>query len=167
MKQIMKWSLPFLVAVLAGCAGSSHKGSLPEGPLPQVVKTQVYSGNLPCKHCSRIETRLVLSGLDSGNAKDHTFIMDAKYIEHEGAQGGRRYTGSWDRLQGTPADPSAEVINLLDQQADTQTMFHFQQIDGKTLELIDGQLQRYENGSGLRLFLEPSTEGWRKQNTTS
>lgn len=167
MKQIMKWSLPFLVAVLAGCAGSSHKGSLPEGPLPQVVKTQVYSGNLPCKHCSRIETRLVLSGLDSGNAKDHTFIMDAKYIEHEGAQGGRRYTGSWDRLQGTPADPSAEVINLLDQQANTQTMFHFQQIDGKTLELIDGQLQRYENGSGLRLFLEPSTEGWRKQNTTS
>lgn len=167
MKHIVKWSLPFLVAALAGCASSSHKGGLPEGPATQVVRTQVYSGNLPCKHCSRIETRLVLNGLNSGNAKDHTFIMDAKYIEHEGAQGGRRYTGSWDKLQGTPADPSAEVINLLDQQSDAQTMFHFQQIDSKTLELIDGQLQRYENGSGLRLSLEPSTEGWRKQDPSS
>ncbi|WP_414500271.1 copper resistance protein NlpE N-terminal domain-containing protein [Zymobacter sp. IVIA_12111.31 C1] len=167
MKQIVKWALSMAVVVLAGCAGSAHKGGLPEGPLPPAVKTQVYSGNLPCKHCSRIETRLVLNGLDSSNAKDHTFIMDAKYVEHEGAQGGRRYTGSWDRLQGTPADPSAEVINLLDQQTDPQTMFHFQQIDGKTLELIDGQLQRYENGRGLRLYLEPSTAGWRKQDPAS
>ena len=167
MKRILRWSLPLLVATLAGCASSSHKGGLPEGPAPQTVKTQVYNGNLPCKHCSRIETRLVLDGLNSSDPNDHTFIMDAKYIEHEGAQGGRRYTGSWDRLQGTPADPSAEVINLLDQQTDPQTMFHFQQIDARTLELIDGQLQRYENGKGLRLYLEPNNTGWRKQDPAS
>lgn len=167
MKQVMKWLLPLLVVTLAGCASSSHKGGLPEGPVAPVVTTQAYNGNLPCRHCSRIETRLVLNGLNSTNAKDHTFIMDAKYIAHEGAQGGRRYTGSWDRLQGTPADPSAEVINLLDQQTDPQTMFHFQQIDDKTLEMIDGQLQRYENGRGLRLYLEPANASWREQGTTS
>lgn len=167
MRQILKWSLPLLVVTLAGCASSSHKGGLPEGPAPQSVKTQVYNGDLPCKHCSRIETRLVLDGLNSNNPKDHTFIMDAKYIDHEGAQGGRRYTGSWDRLQGTSADPSAEVINLLDQQTDPQTMFHFQQVDARTLELIDGQLQRYENGKGLRLYAEPNNTGWRKQDASS
>ena len=169
----MKWLSPLVVTMLAvtvlamttlaGCVGSAPapKSERLEGAAPHDVSTQVYRGNLPCKHCSRIDTRLVMNGLNSSNVKDHTFIMEAKYIDHDSAQGGRRYTGSWDKLQGTPADPSAEVINLLDQRADLQMMFHFQHIDGKTLELIDSHLQRYENRRGLRLYLEPANNSWR------
>lgn len=154
MKRIMSWILPVLMAVLAGCAGNAQKRSLPESPMPK-ANTVAFVGSLPCRHCSRIDTRLVLSGLTDADAAVHTFTIDAKYIGHEGPVGGRQYAGSWDRLQGTPADPSAEVINLLDQQPESQVMFHFQQIDSHTLELIDGQLQRYENGEGLRLYLQP------------
>lgn len=136
--------------VLTGCAGSPTPA--PKAAVPKVSNEYVYGGLLPCKQCSGIETTVTLKGVDSEEAKAHTFVMNAVYQQHPRQQPPDRYTGTWEVLHGTPADPEASVLSLMGERLGEQPVtYYFQQIDAHTIELLDPQLKRFENGDSLRL----------------
>ena len=152
MKWAMRWMLLLLITALTGCVSSAPKSGTPREKGSH-ADTQVYTGSLPCKYCSRIETHLVLNGLYDRDEKAHRFTLEANYIEREERIGGRRYAGTWHKFQGTPVAPSVAVFSLTDQTPGAPITIHLQQINAQTLEFLDGQRQRYENGRGLRLYL--------------
>ena len=56
-------------------------------------------------------------------------------------------------MTGTPADDKATVYELTPN--GEGQVYYFQRIDPQTLELIDPQLRRFENGQALQLKKQP------------
>lgn len=150
MMRYLKGLLISVGLVLAGCAGSPTPA--PQTASPKIQNEYVYGGLLPCKQCSGIETTVTLKGVETEDPKAHTFTMKAAYQQHPRQQPPDNYAGTWEILHGTPADPEASVLSLMDERPGEQPVtYYFQQIDAHTIELIDPQLKRFENGDSLRL----------------
>lgn len=132
-----------MAALLAGCA---------TGPAQQeeaVVPQERYQGTLPCRNCDGIDLDVVMSGEASDNSETRTFTLDATYRNHPQDPPAENYTGNWEVLDGTPSDPEATVYELTPN-GDGQ-VYYFLRIDPQTLELIDPERRRFENGEMLRL----------------
>lgn len=135
------------VAVLAGCAsgGSQSPGMSDSG----ATGTTTYQGSLPCRSCDGIDLTVDLNGSESSPASERTFELEADYRNHPQNPDPENYAGQWEVLSGTPADPQATVYELTPN-GEGQVYF-FQKINANTLELIDPQRRRFENGEMLRL----------------
>lgn len=147
-----------MALIMAGCASqqsSTDNGSSQQAQTkPAEPTTTTYKGTFPCRSCTGIETTLSLKGdADSASNSDQqrTFTLDADYQGRTGGDSDEHYQGSWDVLKGTPLDQNARVIELTPQQSENARTYYFQQIDANTLELVNPQLYRFQNGSALQL----------------
>lgn len=140
--------------LLAGCAGQQSSAPAGSGAPSQSSSAdeQVYRGTLPCRSCSGILTTVELSGdQNSASPSERIFTLDAAYQGHPQNPPAEHYQGTWDIISGIPTDPQASVLELTPDQRSDGQMYYFLQIDDRTLELIDPQLHRFENGESLRL----------------
>ncbi|MCK2046718.1 copper resistance protein NlpE N-terminal domain-containing protein [Chromohalobacter moromii] len=137
-----------MLAVLAGCAaGTSQQGQ--PGASEQAEQPTVYSGTLPCRSCDGIDLEVQLMGDEDATADERTFELQAEYRNHPENPPAEEYNGQWDVIDGTAKDPEATVYELTPN--GEGQIYYFQKLDANTLELIDPQLRRFENGETLRL----------------
>lgn len=142
-----------LMALLAGCAGTGgEQGTDGSGTTAtsSQAQTQTFSGTLPCRNCSGIALTVNLQGDEQAtDPQDRTFELDAEYQNHPQNPPTEQYTGNWDVISGMQNDPSATVYELTP--SGEGQVYYFERVDASTLELIDPQLRRFENGATLRL----------------
>ncbi|WP_110648712.1 copper resistance protein NlpE N-terminal domain-containing protein [Salinicola peritrichatus] len=138
------------VAVLAGCAsGGSQTQSGTTDTAAGAESTTTYEGTLPCRSCDGIDLTVNLNGTESSPAAERTFTLEADYRNHPQNPDPEQYEGQWEAMTGTAVDPQATVYELT---PDSEgQIYYFQKIDDRTLELIDPQRRRFENGEMLRL----------------
>ncbi|MEC8902229.1 MAG: copper resistance protein NlpE N-terminal domain-containing protein, partial [Pseudomonadota bacterium] len=108
-----------------------------------------YQGTLPCRNCDGIDLDVTLVGEEMSAPEERTFTLDATYRNHPQTPPDENYAGNWEVLTGTPSDPDATVYELTPN-GDGQ-IYYFQRIDERTLELIDPERRRFENGEMLQL----------------
>ncbi len=134
-----------MLALLAGCAAGPMEQGEQVAQTPEVN----YQGTLPCRNCDGIDLDVVMSGEETDAAEARTFTLNATYRNHPQNPPDENYTGNWEVLDGTPSDPDATVYELTPN-GDGQ-VYYFLRIDPQTLELIDPERRRFENGEMLRL----------------
>ena len=137
-----------MLATVAGCATGAQQGETPEAMAAEEQAT-VYQGTLPCRNCAGIDLEVALQGDEQANDTERTFDLEASYREHPQNPPVERYQGQWNVLSGTAADPSATVYELTPQ--GEGQVYYFLKLNANTLELIDPQRRRFENGEMLRL----------------
>lgn len=137
-----------MLAVLAGCAAGTQQAQQPDAMAAEDQAT-TYQGTLPCRNCAGIDLDVSLQGDEQSSEAERTFDLSATYREHPQNPPVERYQGQWDVLSGTSADPSATVYELTPQ--GEGQVYYFLKLDANTLELIDPQRRRFENGEMLRL----------------
>ncbi|WP_249978221.1 copper resistance protein NlpE N-terminal domain-containing protein [Vreelandella olivaria] len=136
-----------MLALLAGCATG--------GPTDQREETGVsgaqanYQGTLPCRNCDGIDLDVTLVGEETSVPEERTFTLAATYRNHPQTPPDENYAGNWEVLTGTPSDPDATVYELTPD-GDGQ-IYYFMRINERTLELIDPERRRFENGEMLQL----------------
>lgn len=136
-----------MLALLAGCATGGPSGQ--EGDAGVSASQQHYQGTLPCRNCDGIDLDVTMMGDETGAAEERTFTLDATYRNHPQTPPPENYAGNWEVLNGTPSDPDATVYELTPN-GDGQ-IYYFQRINERTLELIDPERRRFENGEMLQL----------------
>ncbi|AQU84880.1 MAG: copper resistance protein NlpE N-terminal domain-containing protein [Halomonas sp.] len=135
-----------MLALLAGCAAGPTEQREEAG----VSGSQVnYKGTLPCRNCDGIDLDVNLVGEETSAPEARTFTLDATYRNHPQTPPDENYAGNWEVLTGTPSDPDATVYELTPD-GDGQ-IYYFMRIDARTLELIDPERRRFENGEMLQL----------------
>ncbi|MCM2131415.1 copper resistance protein NlpE N-terminal domain-containing protein [Larsenimonas rhizosphaerae] len=139
-----------MTAALAGCATSGSQAPDSQKPAAQTAE---YKGTLPCRNCDGIDLTVDLTGTDQAQPADRTFTLEAEYVNHPQNPPAEHYEGNWDVMTGTPADDKATVYELTPN--GEGQVYYFQRIDPQTLELIDPQLRRFENGQALQLKKQP------------
>ncbi len=87
--------------------------------------------------------------LEFNPAAERTFTLEADYRNHPQNPDPEQYEGQWETMTGTAVDPQATVYELTPN--GEGQIYYFQKIDDSTLELIDPQRRRFENGEMLRL----------------
>ncbi|MCG7601738.1 copper resistance protein NlpE [Halomonas sp. McH1-25] len=137
-----------LLALLGGCAAGTQQGEAPDAMTAE-DQAAVYEGTLPCRNCAGIDIEVALEGTEASADPERTFTLDANYREHPQNPPAETYQGQWDVLSGTAADPEATVYELTPQ--GEGQVYYFLKLDENTLELIDPQRRRFENGEMLRL----------------
>lgn len=137
-----------MLATLAGCATGAQQGEAPDTMAAEEQAT-VYQGTLPCRNCAGIDIEVALQGDEQASDAERTFDLEASYREHPQNPPVERYQGQWNVLSGTAADPSATVYELTPQ--GEGQVYYFLKLNANTLELIDPQRRRFENGEMLRL----------------
>ncbi|SFI19477.1 copper resistance protein NlpE N-terminal domain-containing protein [Modicisalibacter xianhensis] len=137
-----------LLALLGGCAAGTQQGEAP-GAMTAEEQAAIYEGTLPCRNCAGIDIEVALEGTEAAADAERTFTLDANYREHPQNPPAETYQGQWDVLSGTAADPEATVYELTPQ--GEGQVYYFLKLDENTLELIDPQRRRFENGEMLRL----------------
>lgn len=137
-----------LLALLGGCAAGTQPGEAP-GAVTAEEQAAIYEGTLPCRNCAGIDIEVALEGTEAAADAERTFTLDANYREHPQNPPAETYQGQWDVLSGTAADPEATVYELTPQ--GEGQVYYFLKLDENTLELIDPQRRRFENGEMLRL----------------
>lgn len=146
-----------LMALLAGCAagsGGGQGGGETGADTRASEQTRTYTGTLPCRNCDGIALTVELQGSEeAASAQARTFELDADYQNHPQNPPTETYTGNWDVISGMQNDPSATVYELTPS-SDGQ-VYYFERVDTSTLELVDPQLRRFENGDRLRLTRQP------------
>ncbi|WP_106475788.1 copper resistance protein NlpE N-terminal domain-containing protein [Phytohalomonas tamaricis] len=144
-----------LMALLAGCASSGSQSGTDTSASQSVQSNEVtYKGSLPCRNCSAIDLTVDLKGSeDASSSEARSFTLDAAYRDHPQNPPAEHYQGNWDVLSGTQSDPQATVYELTPN--GEGQVYYFQKIDPSTLELIDPQLRRFENGQNLQLKRQP------------
>ncbi|MCM5705197.1 copper resistance protein NlpE N-terminal domain-containing protein [Larsenimonas salina] len=134
-----------MTAVLAGCATSGSQSTSQE----ERVQTAEYQGTLPCRNCDGIELTVDLKGTEQAQAAERTFSLDAEYLNHPQNPPKEHYEGNWDMISGTQSNPDATVYELTPN--GEGQVYYFLKVDPNTLELIDPQLRKFENGQTLQL----------------
>ncbi|SDO39713.1 copper resistance protein NlpE N-terminal domain-containing protein [Vreelandella arcis] len=134
-----------MLALLAGCAAGPMEQREEETVRPQ----ENYQGTLPCRNCDGIDLDVVLEGEEQSVPEERTFSLNAAYRNHPQNPPDENYEGNWEVLSGTPSDPDATVYELTPN-GDGQ-IYYFLRVDDRTLELIDPERRRFENGETLRL----------------
>ncbi|MDR5876621.1 copper resistance protein NlpE N-terminal domain-containing protein [Halomonas sp. CUBES01] len=135
-----------MLALLAGCAA----GPTEQREEEQATSSEVtYQGTLPCRNCDGIDLDVVLQGEEQSTAEERTFNLNAAYRNHPQNPPDETYEGNWEVLSGTPSDPDATVYELTPD-GDGQ-IYYFLRVDDRTLELIDPERRRFENGETLQL----------------
>lgn len=139
------------VAVLAGCAsgGSQTQSGTADSSADMSSNAVTYEGTLPCRSCDGIDLTVNLNGTESSPASQRTFTLEADYMNHPQNPDPEQYEGQWETMTGTAVDPQATVYELTPN--GEGQIYYFQKIDDRTLELIDPQRRRFENGQMLRL----------------
>ncbi|MDV6320223.1 copper resistance protein NlpE N-terminal domain-containing protein [Chromohalobacter sp. HP20-39] len=137
-----------MLAVLAGCATGTSPQGQPGAP-EQAEQPTVYSGTLPCRSCDGIDLEVQLMGDEGAPADERTFELQAEYQNHPENPPAEEYEGQWEVIDGTAKDPKATVYELTPN--GEGQIYYFLKLDANTLELIDPQLRRFENGETLRL----------------
>ncbi|MHB0776053.1 copper resistance protein NlpE N-terminal domain-containing protein [Halomonas sp. WWR20] len=137
-----------MLAVLAGCAAQSPQGGAGV-TTPDAENVALYEGTLPCRSCAGIDLTVRLHGDEAAPDDERTFTLNADYREHPQNPPAEEYQGQWDVLTGTAIDPQATVYELTP--SGEGQVYYFQKIDADTLELIDPQRRRFQNGETLRL----------------
>ncbi|EPC02913.1 hypothetical protein L861_24205 [Litchfieldella anticariensis FP35 = DSM 16096] len=136
-----------MLAMLAGCAAGPT--GAPTTAEDTVDGEAVYAGTLPCRNCAGIDIDVELMGDEQAPPEERTFTLDASYREHPQNPPDESYTGQWEVLSGTAADPNATVYELTPE-GDGQ-IYYFLRVDERTLELIDPQRRRFQNSEMLQL----------------
>jgi hypothetical protein len=108
-----------------------------------------YQGSLPCRNCDGIDLDVTMMGEEMSAAEERTFTLNASYRNHPQNPPDENYQGNWEVLSGTPSNPDATVYELTPN-GDGQ-IYYFLRIDESTLELIDPERRRFENGETLQL----------------
>ncbi|MEG3116853.1 copper resistance protein NlpE N-terminal domain-containing protein [Salinicola sp. 4072] len=141
------------VAVLAGCAsgGTQTQTGTADSSAGMSSTTTTYEGTLPCRSCDGIDLTVDLSGTESSPAAERTFTLEADYRNHPQNPGPEQYRGNWEVISGTPYNAQAKVYELTPD--GEGQVYYFDKLNSTTLELIDPQLRRFENGKSLRLYL--------------
>jgi hypothetical protein len=135
-----------MLALLAGCAA----GPMEQSGEDAAVSTEAnYQGTLPCRNCDGIDLDVVMSGEEMDATEARTFTLNATYRNHPQNPPDENYVGNWEVLTGTPSDPDATVYELTPD--GEGQIYYFLRIDPQTLELIDPERPRFENGEMLRL----------------
>lgn len=137
-----------MLVLLAGCATGTQQGGAPERVTVE-EQVAVYEGTLPCRNCAGIDIEARLEGDEQASEAERTFNLDASYREHPQNPPTESYQGQWDVLSGTATDPEATVYELTPQ--GEGQVYYFLKLDENTLELIDPERRRFENGEMLRL----------------
>ncbi|WNK20675.1 copper resistance protein NlpE N-terminal domain-containing protein [Halomonas piscis] len=135
-----------MLSLLAGCAGGPTETASKESVEPTAVS---YQGTLPCRNCDGIGLDVEMMGEEADAVQDRTFTLTASYMNHPQTPPDEDYAGNWEVLTGTPSDPDAKVYELTPD-GEGQT-YYFLRLDERTLELIDPERRRFENGEMLRL----------------
>ncbi|MCB8889093.1 copper resistance protein NlpE N-terminal domain-containing protein [Vreelandella malpeensis] len=136
-----------MLALLAGCAAGQTDQ---QETAPGVSASQAnYQGTLPCRNCDGIDLDVTLEGSETSAPQERTFELQASYRNHPQTPPNENYAGNWEVLTGTPSDPDATVYELTPN-GDGQ-IYYFQKISDRTLELIDPERRRFENGEMLQL----------------
>ncbi|CAM3848133.1 copper resistance protein NlpE N-terminal domain-containing protein [Vreelandella rituensis] len=135
-----------MLALLAGCAASPT--DQPDTAAAESAQVN-YQGTLPCRNCDGIELDVTMMGEEYGALEERAFELQADYRNHPESPPAENYEGNWEVLTGTPSDPDATVYELTPD-GDGQT-YYFLRIDEQTLELIDPERRRFQNGEMLRL----------------
>lgn len=133
-----------MLALLAGCATGTQQSDI-----TAEKQEAVYQGTLPCRNCAGIDIEVSLAGSEQASDAERTFSLNASYREHPQNPPAENYSGQWNILSGSADDPKATVYELVPE-AEGQ-VYYFLKIDEKTLELIDPQRRRFQNGEMLRL----------------
>ncbi|WP_447554055.1 copper resistance protein NlpE N-terminal domain-containing protein [Vreelandella sp. EE22] len=137
-----------MLALLAGCASGGSAG--PGEETTGVSASQAnYQGTLPCRNCDGIDLNVTLEGEENSAPQERTFALQATYRNHPQTPPDENYAGNWEVLTGTPSDSNATVYELTPN-GDGQ-IYYFQKISDRTLELIDPERRRFENGEMLQL----------------
>ncbi|MEC9482488.1 MAG: copper resistance protein NlpE N-terminal domain-containing protein [Halomonas sp.] len=137
-----------LLALLGGCAAGTQQGETPDA-ITAEEQAAVYTGTLPCRNCAGIDIEVGLEGGENAPDPERTFTLDASYRDHPQNPPTESYQGQWEVLSGTANDPEATVYELTPQ--GEGQVYYFLKLDKNTLELIDPQRRRFENGEMLRL----------------
>nr|WP_299243735.1 copper resistance protein NlpE N-terminal domain-containing protein [uncultured Halomonas sp.] len=137
-----------MLALLAGCATGTQQGGSP-GMTTAEEQGTTYQGTLPCRNCAGIDIDVTLEGDEQAVAAERTFDLEASYREHPQNPPAETYQGQWEVISGTATDPEATVYELTPQ--GEGQVYYFLKLNPTTLELIDPQLRRFENGEMLRL----------------
>ena len=137
-----------MLALLAGCATGTQPGGAP-GMTSAEEQGATYEGTLPCRNCAGIDIEVALQGDEQASDAERTFSLDASYREHPQNPPTETYQGQWDVISGTASNPEATVYELTPE--GEGQVYYFLKLDQSTLELIDPQLRRFENGEMLRL----------------
>ncbi|TVU72936.1 MULTISPECIES: copper resistance protein NlpE N-terminal domain-containing protein [Cobetia] len=141
-----------LMVGLAGCASTAPTNDgAAESTAAETANEQVavYKGTLPCRRCTGIDLDVRLKGAEAAPEDQRTFSLDATYRDHPQQPAPEHYEGQWDVLSGTVTDPDATVYELTPS-GEGQT-YYFLRLDAQTLELVDPQKRRFQNGETLRL----------------
>ncbi|MFN2409379.1 MAG: copper resistance protein NlpE N-terminal domain-containing protein [Halomonas sp.] len=134
-----------MLALLAGCASGPMEQQEDEAATAEAS----YQGSLPCRNCDGIDLDVTMMGEEDSSAEERTFALNAAYRNHPQSPPDENYEGNWEVLSGTPSDPDATVYELTPD-GDGQ-IYYFLRIDDSTLELIDPERRRFENGETLQL----------------
>ncbi|QNI01777.1 copper resistance protein NlpE N-terminal domain-containing protein [Halomonas sp. SH5A2] len=134
-----------MLALLAGCAS----GPMEQPQEEEATAQASYQGSLPCRNCDGIDLDVTMMGEEMSAAEERTFTLNASYRNHPQNPPDENYEGNWEVLSGTPSNPDATVYELTPN-GDGQ-IYYFLRIDESTLELIDPERRRFENGETLRL----------------
>lgn len=145
-----------MLALLAGCATGTQQGMAPGAPAT-AEQAAVYEGTLPCRNCAGIDITVALKGDEQASDAERTFKLDASYREHPQNPPTEHYEGQWDVLSGTASDPEATVYELTPD--GEGQVYYFLKLNPDTLELIDPQKRRFQNGEALRLTRQGSQAG--------
>ena len=137
-----------MLAALAGCATGQMDGQPGEGMTADDEVT-TYQGTLPCRNCAGIDLNVQLKGTEQSPAEERTFDLTAKYREHPQNPPAENYAGQWEVLNGTATDPQATVYELTPDHEGQ--IYYFMKLNQNTLELIDPQRRRFQNGEMLQL----------------
>lgn len=138
------------VAVLAGCASGGTQTGSAANETTASGSTATYEGTLPCRSCDGIDLTVDLNGTEASTPAERTFDLEADYRNHPQNPDPEQYQGQWEAMTGTAVDPQATVYELTPN--GEGQVYYFQKIDDRTLELIDPQRRRFENGETLRLI---------------
>lgn len=134
-----------MLALLAGCAS----GPMEQPQEEEATAQTSYQGSLPCRNCDGIDLDVTMMGEETSTAEERTFTLNASYRNHPQNPPDENYEGNWEVLSGTPSNPDATVYELTPN-GDGQ-IYYFLRIDESTLELIDPERRRFENGETLQL----------------
>lgn len=136
-----------MLATLAGCATGQMDDQ--QGGAAVEDGVAVYQGTLPCRNCAGIDIEVELEGEEQSAAAERTFDLEASYREHPQNPPNETYAGQWEVLSGTAVDPEATVYELTP--SGEGQIYYFLKLNESTLELIDPQRRRFQNGEMLRL----------------
>lgn len=142
-----------MLALLGGCATGTQQGAGTQEPMAE-PQTATYEGTLPCRNCAGIDLTVTLEGDEQSPDEARDFALDASYREHPQNPPTEHYEGQWNVLSGTANNPEATVYELTPN--GEGQVYYFLKLDSDTLELVDPQRRRFENGETLRLNRQQS-----------